>query len=148
MDHDLLRHVRVEATIGRPFTLQMYATPRSDARGQTIIGYEFKGPDGATIFAAEDFAGSPMDSDDSDASVRSLLGFLTLRPGDTDREYFDKYNEAQRAFAATDAEALVLFTLDDDPLPLVDLDHAGNPCCWGCGHQTPDGKRCAECAAE
>lgn len=37
---------------------------------------------------------------------RPLLGFLTLRPGDTDREYFDKYTPAQLEYANQHAETL------------------------------------------
>jgi len=34
------------------------------------------------------------------------MSFLTLRPGDTDDEYFAAYTEAQRAYCGQHAEAL------------------------------------------
>jgi hypothetical protein len=91
---DTLRNVR----LARGYTLRTWATPRTDSRGQTIIGYSLRDVDGETVFEAEDFAGSPMHADDSDETLRSLLSFLTLRPGDTDAEYFA--NELHRASAA------------------------------------------------
>ena len=76
------------------FTLRMWDTGSRDWRGQTLMSYELK--DGRrVIFAGEDFAGSPMHADDSLATVAALLGFLTLKPGDTDREYFEKYTADQ-----------------------------------------------------
>jgi len=47
------------------------------------------------LFEGADFAGSPMVADDSDACLATLLTFLTLRPGDTDRDYFDDYTPEQ-----------------------------------------------------
>jgi hypothetical protein len=40
--------------------------------------------------------------------VRALMGFLTLRPGDTDDEYFDRYTPDQLAFADEHGEFLGL----------------------------------------
>lgn len=94
---------------GPYFVLNMWATGGRDWRGQTTIAYRLAQHDRVgrrVLFEAADFHGSPMDADDSDATVAALLGFLTLRPGDTDREYFDDYTEEQRAFADTHAEAL------------------------------------------
>ena len=114
---DILRDETYEPYKDGPcFRLETWATPRLDRRGQTIIGYrltqiEVDGEQ-ATIFEGEDFAGSPLHADDSDETLRSLLGFLTLRPGDTDREYFDSYSERQLAFAGDHAEALSMFGFD------------------------------------
>lgn len=96
MANELLRHIKV----GGVFELKMWATSRTDNRGQTVIAYDFRriGTD-EPIFAAEDFAGSPMHADDSDDTVEGLLGFLTLRPGDTDQDYFDDYTKEQMDFA-------------------------------------------------
>lgn len=97
------------------YVLTLWATPRVDRRGQTVLGYSFVDPQGVTVFEGEDFAGSPLHADDSDATLRSLLGFLTLRLGDTDREYFADYNERQVAFRDNEAEMLSLWTDDDGP---------------------------------
>lgn len=34
------------------------------------------------------------------------MSFLTLRPGDTDSDYFKDYNETQKEFCAQHAESL------------------------------------------
>lgn len=60
-----------------------------------------------TIFQGADFQPSPMHAADSDAALLALLGFLTLRPGDTDSECFDKYTPAQMAWAqSSECESL------------------------------------------
>lgn len=58
------------------------------------------------LFSGEDFGPSPMHADDSDDTIAALMGFLTLRPGDTDREYFAGYTADQLDFCASHAEAL------------------------------------------
>lgn len=116
---DILRDETYEPYRNGPsFRLETWATPRTDRRGQTIIGYrltqvEVDG-EAATIFEGEDFAGSPLHADDSDETLRSLLGFLTLRPGDTDHEYFDSYSERQLEFARNHAEALSIYAMDEN----------------------------------
>ncbi len=106
---ETLRHVRLDG-----YTLQTWDTQRSDRMGKTILRYEFKAPDGTVLFEGSDFACSPMICVDSDDCLRSLLGFLTLKPGDTDRDYFDNYTPAQMAFAEGPAESLSLWSMDDD----------------------------------
>jgi hypothetical protein len=64
------------------------------------------------IFEGEDFAGSPMDGDDSDATMQALMGFLTLRPGDTDAEFFASDTEVQRDYRDHHAEALAMVVMD------------------------------------
>ena len=68
----------------------------------------------------EDFAGSPLHADDSDETLRALIGFLTLRPGDTDPEYFEHYTERQRQFCDQDAEALSIYADELCGEPLQD----------------------------
>ena len=95
------------------FKLEMWDTHKTDWRGQTKIGYRFtersEPGDVEVIFEGEDFAGSPMHADDSIETMRSLLSFLTLRPGDTDREYFESYSERQMEFCIQHAESLSIF---------------------------------------
>lgn len=106
--HDVLR-----TTILRPyrkgsgptFYLAVWDTGRRHARGTTMLGYCLK-QGVETIFEGEDFSPSPMDADDSDACLAALLGFLTVRPGDTDNEYFASYTPRQMQFAEEHAEQL------------------------------------------
>ena len=89
------------------FKLEVFDTGRRDWRSQTRLAYTFT-DGGNVIFQGEDFSGSPLHADDSDESLAALLGFLALRPGDTDREYFDSYTPEQLAWARQNGEELAL----------------------------------------
>lgn len=105
---DIIRRLRLtpyRAGMGPRFALTVWATRLRDARGQTILGYRLS-ENGRPLFQGEDFAGSPRHADDSNATMAALLNFLTLRPGDTDADYFGGYTDAQRAFCTFHAEAL------------------------------------------
>jgi hypothetical protein len=82
------------------------------------IAYRLTSAEGVVIFENNDFGCSPYVAIDSDSCLRSLLGFLTLRPGDTDAEYFEDYTPEQLAFAEGDAEHLQCWTFDE--MPFVD----------------------------
>ena len=99
-DPNFLRQVFLRAPGGR-YDLRTWDSGRTDHMGKTLLRYELRDPHGYILFSGSDFGCSPMDAIDSDRSVGALLGFLTLRPGDTDREYFDHYNFVQRDFAAS-----------------------------------------------
>jgi hypothetical protein len=64
------------------------------------------------VFKGDDFLASPCHADDADATVEALMSFLTLRPGDTDAEYFDSYTDAQRQYCDDHAESLAA-TVED-----------------------------------
>ena len=64
------------------------------------------------VFLGSDFSPSPTDAIDSDDAVASLLCFLTLRPGDTDSDYFASYTPDQMDFATKYAEALSIAAYD------------------------------------
>lgn len=127
-----LRHVRIEPYLsghGPTFDLKTWDTGRPYRPGasQWGIGYDFRETGAAEpLFSGEDFGCSPMDAIDSDDCLRTLLSFLTLRPGDTDAEYFDDYTEAQHTFAAEHAENVSLWAMEDDgmciPEPFVDVE--------------------------
>ena len=91
---DTLRDVRFETG----HALRTWDTGRTgtDARAS---GHELRDPAGDVLFRGADFRPSPMHADDADETLRGLLGFLTLRPGDTDRSNFAEYSERQRAFS-------------------------------------------------
>jgi len=95
--------------MGPRFALSLYYL------GGERIGYRFSecghpetgaGRSRRVIFEGSAYRPSPLRSIDGDYSMQGLLSFLTLRPGDTDREYFDRYTPAQMAFAMQHAEAL------------------------------------------
>lgn len=87
------------------FELELSDTGSADWRGKSRLAYEFRDA-GQLIFSGEDFCGSPLHADDSDETVAALLTFLSLRPGDTDRDYFDRYTPKQLDWARTHGEEL------------------------------------------
>ncbi len=103
--------------MGPTFRLVTWDTGRTGFGGKYLIGYRltihdrYTGPGCApsclaVLFEGEDFGCSPLHAIDSDAAVASLMAFLTLRPGDTDAEYFEDYTPAQLAYCSEHAEAL------------------------------------------
>lgn len=90
---------------GPRFRLSMYDTHVTDDAGRTRIHYILSA-NGYVIFDNDDFYCSLVHAIDSDATVASLMTFLTLRPGDTDASYFDGYDSSQHYFARHHAEAL------------------------------------------
>lgn len=64
------------------------------------------------IFEGDDFGLAPGHSSDSDEAVRAIMSFLTLRPGDTDADYFTHYTDRQREFCNTHAEAVAMEVAD------------------------------------
>jgi hypothetical protein len=90
---------------GPVFGLTIWDTGRMRGPGHCALGYRLT-RNGRAIFEAEDFGSSPMHAIDSDDTVAALMSFLTLRPGDTDAEYFTDYTPAQMDFCEQHAEAL------------------------------------------
>ena len=90
---------------GPTFSLALYEVPgQSERIGYTLRQHEH----GLTtmLFDGCDFRPSPLHAWDSDETVAAIMGFTTLRLGDTDREYFENYTAEQTAFRDTHAEAL------------------------------------------
>lgn len=92
------------------FRITLWHTNRRDWRRQSYLRYELaqleKGKPARVIFEGDDYSPSPCAAIDSDESVAGIMGFLTLRPGDTDDEYFETYSPAQVEFCEKHAEAL------------------------------------------
>lgn len=108
---DTLRDVLLE----RGYRLKTWDTGRT-VGGKPAVGYELTGRAGAVLFTGEDFGCSPLHAVDSDEALRALCGFLFLRPGDTDRDYFDGYSAEQRAFAeSSDCEQLAFLYSEEGP---------------------------------
>lgn len=108
---------------GPTFILHLFDVGQSIQRyvgggnfSRSMIGYELRirenGNKSIIMFKGEDFGCSPLHAIDSDATVKSLMTFLTLRPGDTDRDYFKNYTPGQLAYCSRHAESLSLCVLD------------------------------------
>lgn len=88
---------------GPSFTLRTFWTGGIDSAGRNRIGYRLVS-EGRVLFEGADFHGH-CDADSNEA-VEGIMGFLTLKPGDTDKEYFARYTPEQRAYCDAHAEAL------------------------------------------
>lgn len=99
----------------------------------TLASYEMRRPDGIVLFEGTEYGIAPSNAIDSDESFAELLAFLTLKPGDTDEEYFDNYTAEQMAWCESfDCETLgldayevencggVFFDVTDGPSPSID----------------------------
>lgn len=88
------------------YRLTMTDTGEKLVDGHGIVHYKFEStaPDQVTIFEGSDYFPSPLNRPLSDKSVNDLMGFLTLKQGDTDSEYFKDYNITQMLFRDAEAE--------------------------------------------
>lgn len=97
------------AGMGPHFILTTWDARRQTELGKHVIAYRLTmHGNGAPVvlFHADDFACSPMVAIDSVGAAEAIMDFLTLRPGDTDAEYFANYTDAQKDYCARYAEAL------------------------------------------
>lgn len=102
----VLRDVQVD-----DHRLILWETGRRDSMGKTVLAYRLITPEGDTVFEGADYAVPGIIDDDE--CLRGLLGFLTLKPGDTDSEYFDKYTPEQMAWVELNAENLSMYGFDE-----------------------------------
>lgn len=105
-NYDLLRVLRLNGTTLRVFDIQ---TSRG---GKNFLGYEFK-VGRKIIFEGRDYGCPPSYSIDSLKVAYSILSFLTLRPGDTDKEYFEDYTQEQMDFAKSSKCEYLQFLVSD-----------------------------------
>lgn len=82
-------------------SLSLYDTGKTDNYGKTNIGYRLT-VKGKVIFQSKDFHCSCLVAIDSRECADELMGFLTLKKGDTDKEYFDEYTPAQLEWSESD----------------------------------------------
>jgi hypothetical protein len=129
-EEQVLRYVDVDGY--KLLTWELWP-PQRYQTGQEKIGYAFWDPQGKLLFNGDDVGLPPSQTSDGDDSLRSVLGWLTLRPGDTDDEYFEKYTPEQMAFAEGDAEMLSIWGMEpqsDDEYPppeFKDIKWSGPP---------------------
>ena len=117
-----LRHVRLAPyREGNPsFELEIGLAGYADDSGSRVCGprtyVEYRltqvETDGSrfVIFHGSDIGLARSGAcEDSDETVRSVLGWLTLRPGDTDSEFFENDTPEQVAYREQHAESLSMF---------------------------------------
>ena len=98
-----------------PYTLSLYSLGFDARQHKERLGYKLTcslktWP--RVIFEGTDLFCSPCHAIDSDASAGACLGFLSLKPGDTDADYFDKYTPAQLDFVQYHGEDLSLWSME------------------------------------
>ena len=93
------------------FELRLFDTYSVDSLGKCRLAYRFY-HEGKLIFEGSDFCCSPCYAIDSDACVGALLGFLSLRKGDTDADYFDDYTDEQIKFSDSFGEELSMYVYE------------------------------------
>lgn len=109
-----MRRYSFDARTGT-YELFLTAGEKYDIHGKLQVIYGLLDPDGNMIFDGEEYYSSPFHDPEGLDAAKDLLGFLTLRPGDTDAEYFKEYTLTQMAFAlSADCEELQLYTLEDE----------------------------------
>jgi len=120
MDHGSL----MREWAGGPFRLELHELVQSCETSQrwredrkTPIGYRFYHDD-QLIFEGHDIPVPDGQTLDGDQTVRGVLEYLALRPGDVEADYFRGYTPAQLAWRDQHAEHLAgLLAEWDDPDP-------------------------------
>jgi hypothetical protein len=92
------------------FKLQLFDTGKTGYDGKNIVGYKLTmhcNQKTTVLFEDyENFRCSPLHAIDSNECIKAIIGFLCLRIGDTDKEYFDGYTLTQLEFSNRHAESL------------------------------------------
>lgn len=128
IDYDEGSFLRDVDLYGFRLTTWQSANFRTD---RNYVYYRFNDKNGKVLFEGDDYSPGMATSIDGDESLRGLIGFLTLRPGDTDDEYFNAYTRDQWDFAQTEAEELSIWAMEPEHLPGCDDDNDGK-CEEGC----------------
>jgi len=106
-DHEFLRNWRYGN-----FVLSLYDTHRTDEYGKHILAYVLawaRQYTDAVIFRGDDLHCAPGTAIDSDEAAGVLLSFLSLKPGDTDDDYFKDYTQAQMNFVLEYGDDLAMW---------------------------------------
>lgn len=95
------------------FTLHLYDVHNSDDAGRWGVGFVFK-EGRRVVFSAltSETAAYGHHTVDGDDAVKNVMGWITLKPGDTDDEFFAKYTPEQLAFVRAHAEILSCEVMD------------------------------------
>jgi hypothetical protein len=104
-------HLRTWTAPADAYRLELYTTYQIDEYGKEILAYQFFHND-VVVFEGADFHCPQWTPIDGDQTVASLLAFLSLKPGDTDPEYFAGYTPEQMAFALAEGDNLHCYVED------------------------------------
>jgi hypothetical protein len=96
------------------YRLQVWDTDEDQGPHHQKFAYRLTNPQGFVVFEAANLGHPRDDVTPGDELLRSLIGFLTLQPGDTYEEYFYRYTELQWEFANGDAEKLSFWAIEPE----------------------------------
>lgn len=95
---------------GPTFTLRVFELGGRDSSiHHTNVGYKLtmtEGNKSTVIFEGDDVGIPNHTAIDSDDAVNHIMGWLTLREGDTDSEFFENDTEIQKEYRNNHAESL------------------------------------------
>lgn len=97
------------------FVLLMSEEPEGYSGNREYYGYELRYK-GTPIFQGSDYSPSPLHGPYSRESIANLLGFLSVKPGDVDPEYFKDYTPDQMRFVTEHGEELSVHVWDQEAL--------------------------------
>lgn len=97
------------------YTITLRDTGRVDSYRHALVEYQLIAPFKRAIFAGDDL-GIPYGANPTGREAAySLLAFLTLKPGDTDADFFASYTPEQLTWAdGPDCEELSLAVYDHE----------------------------------
>ena len=94
-------------------TIFLYLVPQDTSRLK--VGYKLLCGEGNTlIFEGYDYQPSPLIDPYSEDSVYGLLGFLSLKIGDTDSDYFKHYTKLQFEWLDQYADEIQMILYDKE----------------------------------
>jgi hypothetical protein len=109
-DERMLRAVKV---LNKYYLFMWDTYQRREGSSHSYLGYRLVDPNGYILFQGTDYGCPSSSCVDSDETVAELLKWFTIKPGDTDEEYFESYTPQQLEFAnSDDAEQLALGLAD------------------------------------
>lgn len=98
---------------GPTFRLSLFDVHATDSAGRHGVGYRLtckRNGESMVLFDCQDAQGAAFGhhSVDGDEAVKNVMGWLTLKPGDTDSDYFKDYTATQLEYCRSYAEALAV----------------------------------------
>lgn len=117
----ILREVQIGVN-GDTYRLVLWDTYRQRGTlGHSELGYALSyeragSGEEVLIFLGEDYGCPQHRSVDADETIHDLLGFLSLKEGDTDAEYFSNYTPEQLEWRDNCAEDLSMWLMDAESM--------------------------------
>lgn len=102
----------IRTTVREGIRIDLWDTGERPGDGHPQLAYRLCVAEGSRwvlVFAGEGFGASPAHDLDSDETMAAVVGYLSLRPGETEPSYFDHYTPRQLEFAEGRGDELALW---------------------------------------